>query len=246
MNIKEKVKKALTQEEIMKALDVCYHKAIDGIEHISPPIEQLAKNYLDKNPNESIAAKRMINSQIAKCTTSGFITGFGGVITLPISIPANIGSVLYVQMRMIACTAYLAGLELDSDQVQTLVYACLAGVAVNEIVKKTGVKFGEKLAVNLIKKIPGEALTKINQKVGFRFLTKFGEKGLINMGKLVPVVGAVINGSFDLVETKIIGNRAYKWFFQSDLSINGDDSTNKDEFKSNDIVDIDDFTEEYD
>lgn len=70
----------------------------------------------------------------------------------------------------------------------------------------------------MVKKIPGTVLTKINQKVGFRFLTKFGEKGIINIAKLVPVVGGVIGGGFDLVETKVIANRAYKMFIKGDLS----------------------------
>ena len=42
---------------------------------------------------------------------------------------------------------------------------------------------------------------------------KFGEKGILNLGKLVPGVGAVINGGLDYAETKVIGNRAYKAFF---------------------------------
>ena len=104
-----------------------------------------------------------------------------------------------------------------------MVYACLAGVAVNQILKKTGVKFGEKMAINLIKKIPGEVLIKINQRVGFRFLTKFGQKGLVNLGKLVPGVGAVIGGGLDLIETKAIGNRAYRWFINKDLSVDEPD-----------------------
>ncbi len=62
-------------------------------------------------------------------------------------------------------------------------------------------------------------LIKINQRVGFRFLTKFGQKGLVNLGKLVPGVGAVIGGGLDLVETKVIGNRAYQWFINQDLSV---------------------------
>ncbi|WP_458256038.1 hypothetical protein [Dysosmobacter welbionis] len=61
-------------------------------------------------------------------------------------------------------------------------------------------------------------MTKINQKVGFRFITKFGSKGIINLGKLVPGVGAVIGGGLDLVETKAISARAYKWFFEGDFS----------------------------
>lgn len=215
-----KEKQALTQEQLMELLNACYEKVLNGMTRLSPPINTFAQNYLDKHPQPSDAAKAMQQTQIVKCTTSGFLTGFGGIITLPVAIPANIGSVLYVQMRMIACTAYLAGYDVDSDQVQTLVYACLAGVAVNEIIKKAGIELGQKLAVNLIKKVPGTTLTKINQKVGFRFITKFGQKGLINMGKLVPVVGAAISGGMDLLETKVIAQRAYQWFFEGDFSVN--------------------------
>lgn len=211
-------KKILSQEDIMKLLDTCYEKCLSGVPKVSPSVESMANDYLIKYLREEDACKAMLQNQIAKCTTSGFITGFGGIVTMPVSIPANVGSVLYVQMRMIACTAYMAGFELDSDQTQTFVYACLAGVAVNELIKQAGIKFGVKFANGLIKKIPGKALTKINQKVGFRFITKFGEKGILNLGKMVPGVGAVIGGGLDLVETKVIADRAYKWFFEGDFS----------------------------
>lgn len=136
---------------------------------------------------------------------------------MPVTIPANVGSVLYVQMRMIACTAYLAGFELNSDYTKTFVYACLASITVNNVIKQAGIKFGMKFANGLIKKIPGKVLTKINQKVDFRFITKFGTKGIVNMGKSIPGVGAVIGGRLDLVEIKAIGARAYKWFFEGDF-----------------------------
>lgn len=219
-------KKIVSPEQIMELLDACYQKSINGISKISPPIDQFADDYLKKNPDPAKAAKSMIQHQIAKCTTSGVLTGFGGLVTLPVSIPANMSSVLYVQMRMIACTAYMAGLDVYSDQVQTLIYACLAGVSVNGVFKKFGIKLGEKVANDLIKKIPGQALVKINQKVGFRLVTKFGQKGLLNLGKMIPGIGAVINGSFDFAETKIIGNRAYNLFFKGDFST--DDNTQSD------------------
>lgn len=209
----------LTQEQIMKILDGIYGKTLNGIPKISESVDVMANDYLSKNPSTAVAAKKMLNNQIVKCTTSGFITGFGGVITLPITLPANVTSVLYVQMRMIACVAYMGGYDIKSDQVQTLVYACLAGVAVADIIKQTGVKFGLKFGKSLINKIPGKTLTKINQKVGFRFITKFGSKGVVNLGKAVPVVGAVIGGGMDLVETKVIANRAYKWFIENDFTI---------------------------
>lgn len=208
----------ITQDEIMQLLDKLYNQSVHGIAKVSPPIEALADDYLQKSKDVDIAAKKFIKYQVAKCTTSGFLTGLGGLITLPVAIPANVGSVLYVQMRMIACLAYMGGYDTSSDQVQTLVYACLAGISIDQILKNVCIQFGTKFTKAMVKKIPGTVLTKINQKVGFRFLTKFGAKGLINIGKAIPVVGGVIGGGFDFAETEIIANRAYKMFIKGDFN----------------------------
>lgn len=229
MSDEKRTNKIVSQEDIFKMLNACYDKALNGISKVSPPIEEFAEDYLKKEDSKEKAVKAMLKNQIIKCTTSGFITGFGGFITLPVTIPANVGSVLYVQMRMIACTAYLAGYDLKSDQVQTFVYACLAGVSVNEIIKQAGIKVGVKLATKTIEKIPGKALTKINQKIGFKFITKFGQKGIVNLGNTIPVVGSVINGGLDYAETKIIADRAYKMFFENDFSGGEQEEVNNDE-----------------
>jgi hypothetical protein len=221
-------------EDLKKVMDSCYEKAINGIPKVSLAVDDLAIEYLDKYKTKDKAVRKMINTQIIKCTTSGFVTGLGGAITLPVAIPANIGSVLYVQLRMIACTAYVAGYNVNDDEVQTLIYACLVGVSVNQLLKQAGVKVGQKVAYKAIEKIPREVFTKINQKIGFRFITKFGETGVVNLGKLLPGVGGVINGGLDFAETKILGNRAYKWFFMGDFSGNDDDD---EQFEKN-IIDV--------
>lgn len=77
------------------------------------------------------------------------------------------------------------------------VYACLAEISINELLKQTGIKLGTKLVIKSIDKISGKILTKINQKIGFKLITKFEEKGIINLGKMVPIVGIVINGGLD-------------------------------------------------
>ena len=212
-------KQPLTNEGILKILNEVYLKVNQGVGSVIPPIEKFADDYLAKEPDPRKAAEKMIALQCTKSTVSGFITGFGGIITMPVTLPANITSVIAVQMRMIAAIAYMAGFDITSDQVQTLVYACLAGVSVAEIVKKAGIQFGVKFGKHLVEKIPGKVLVKINQKVGFRFLTKFGTKGVINIGKMIPVVGAIIGGGFDLVETSIIAQRAVNMFFDGNLNV---------------------------
>ena len=216
---KDDKQKTILQEDIMKVLDSCYDKCLNGIPKVSSKVENMANEYLQKYETVELACKAMLKNQVTKCATSGFIAGFGGIITMPVTLPANVTSVLYVQMRMIACVAYMACFELNSDETQTFVYACLAGVAVNGLVKQESIKFGIKFANGLIKKIPGKVLAKINQKVGFRFITKFGTKGIINLGKLLPGVGAVVGGGLDYVETKLIAKRSYKWFIQNDFSV---------------------------
>lgn len=232
----KEMQKVLSQADMMNFLDSLYSKCIQGIPMISSPIEKMADDYLQHNATVEDAAKDMINKQVIKCTTSGFITNLGGVITLPVTIPANVGSVMYVQMRMIACAAYMAGYDVHTDQVQTLVYACLAGVSVMEVAKKAGIKIGQKGLENLIDKIPGKVLIAINHKVGFRMLTKFGETGAINLGKAIPVVGGVIGGGFDFIDTKFIGNRAYNQFIKGDFDYGVKEDTKAKGNKNSDII----------
>lgn len=188
-------------------LDACYKKVLEGIPLVSEPVEELADSYLKKYSSEK-AIEELVSWQIRKCATSGFLTGLGGFITLPVTIPANISSVLYVQMRMIAAIAYIRGYNLKDDEVKTLIYCILAGLSIENLLKSAGIQFTKKASLSLIQKIPGKVLTAINQKIGFRFITKAGEKGVVNLTKIVPVFGGIIGGGIDWIATKKIAKIA--------------------------------------
>lgn len=224
-----KHKKGLSHDAIMKSLDWSYDKAINGgIPGMDTSIE-LAESYLHKSGNLEEQVKSLIRWQNTKSATSGFLTGLGGVITLPVAIPVNVTSVIFVQMRMVGAIAYIGGYDLKDDQVKSFVYVCLAGNGGIDILKNSGIQIGRKLAVSGIKKIPFEVIKKINHAVGFRLLTKFGEKGVINLGKMVPIVGGVIGGTVDGFSTNKIGKVAYKLFIQEPNSGDNDEP---------DIIDI--------
>jgi len=209
---------------ISKALSVAYDKAINGFEvqgfKILDSSFDLARDY--SNPDRSVKknATSLINWQCTKAGVSGFATSFGGFAAMAVGVPANITSVLYVQLRMIAAIAIMAGYDPRQDQVQTLAYTCLLGSAAGEVIKKeVGVKIAEKLSENFIKKNISRAMTtKINQRVGFRLITKAGSKGVLNITKMIPVVGAVFGASFDIVTTKTIGATAKKIFIDGKVS----------------------------
>jgi hypothetical protein len=209
----------------MKALDWSYDKAINGgIPGFDTAIE-LAENYQQKGESLEEQVDSLIRWQNTKSATSGFLTGLGGIITLPVAVPANLGSVLLVQMRMVAAIAHMGDYDLKSDEVKSFVYACLAGNGAKDILKNTGIQLGRKVAFSGIKKVPFELIKKINQTVGFRLLTKFGEKGVINLGKMVPFAGGIIGGTVDAFSTNTIGNIAKKLFIGEKSKSNDSEPT---------------------
>lgn len=196
---------------MMQALDWAYDKAVTGLPGLDSA-QRLAEDYLFEEGLLKDKVNSLIRWQTTKAGTSGFLTGLGGLITLPVAIPANIASVMIIQVRMIAAIAYMGGYDLKNDKVKSLVYACLAGNAAKDIFKEIGIKTGARLTTAAIKNLSWRTILVINRKVGFRLVTKFGGKGVINLGKAVPLVGGVIGGTVDSAATRIIGNIARETF----------------------------------
>ena len=173
---------------------------------------ELADEYLNKSDSVEEAVDNFIKWQIRKCTTSGILTSIGGVALLPIAIPANLSTVWYIQLRMIATIAVISGYDPSDDVVQTLAYLCLTGSSISKICRDAGIKAGEKLTIKAIEKVPIEMIHKINRIAMQRLITKSGTTGIINLSKAVPLVGGAIGGSFDFIGTKIIANKAKNVF----------------------------------
>ena len=211
MDEKKNRKQLLNPEKLLKALDWLYDKATSGVTGTGG-CWKLAEDYRSKYHDPQIAAKKLAKSQIAKCTLSGTITSAGGIITMPIALPANITSVWYVELQMIAAIAVLGGYDPSHDEVKMLSYACLGGSGVMDTLRTAGVDFAVKGGKVLIKKIPVEAVRAVNKKLGMRFVTKWGETGIVNLGKMVPVLGAGVGGAFDLVSSKVVAKTAIKTF----------------------------------
>ncbi|NDV12991.1 EcsC family protein [Crenobacter caeni] len=200
-----------SEEKIIKALDWTYEKVLNGIPGLDSA-EELARSYLKLEGDLHDKANSLIRWQNTKAGTSGFINGLGGAPLMPVTVPANITSVMYVQVRMIVAIAHIGGHDIRDDRVRALVYACLCGNAAKDIIKEVGIKIGAKLTEQAIRGISKQAIVKINQVVGFRLLTKFGQTGAVNLGKAIPLVGGVIGATFDSVTTNAIGNIARDTF----------------------------------
>ena len=195
---------------IMMVLEKAYETASRGVPRMGvKPVAELAADYMSNGGSPREQANSLIRWQNTKAATTGFVTGLGGFFTMPIAVPADVSMVFLVQVRMIAAIAVIGGYDVNDDRVKTLVYACMAGNGTKEILRNVGIQLGRKLTTTAIKRlVTRKTVVAINRAVGFRLVTKFGEKGVINLGKLVPIVGGVVGATVDGVYTNAIGNTA--------------------------------------
>lgn len=160
-----------------------------------------------RTPDECVS--NFIDWQTAKAGAGGFVAGLGGFATLPVAIPADLTFTTYLQLRMIATIGLLHGWDAKSDRFKTVALVCLIGSSGAEAVRSAGVHVGTKISANLLSKIPGSVLLQINRQVGFRLITKAGTTGVINLSKLVPILGGLVSGGLNAVTTREIGRFAH-------------------------------------
>jgi hypothetical protein len=173
----------------------------------------LAEEHLASSQNDrGKAIRRLIATHVRLAAVSGFVTGLGGVVTLPVTIPAALTGLYILGARMSAGIAHLRGYDVDSEEVRSAVLVSLLGSGGTEVLKRTGVEVGRKTTAAAFRRVPGRVLIEINKTIGFRLLTKAGEKGVINLTKLVPLVGAPVGAAFDGFGCRTIATFALKMF----------------------------------
>ena len=146
---------------------------------VLPSAEKVAADHLSKATSAEDAVNSVIAWRTAYAAGTGFVTGLGGIAAMPITIPAGLAASYALGANTAAAVAHLRGYDIHSEQVRTMVLICLIGEAGEELLKAAGITIGTKVCQNLIKRIPGRVLIEINKKIGFRLITKAGEKECI-------------------------------------------------------------------
>jgi hypothetical protein len=170
-----------------------------GISGVGPfaSAQQIAEEHRAVTRDAEQAIERLIRTHVRLAATAGFATSLGGFVALPIAVPAGVGGLYLIATRMCAAIAHLRGYDVQSEEVRGVITVCLLGSAGMEVLKNAGVQIGTKSATAALKRLPGKVLIEINKKVGYRLVTKFGQRGVVNLGKLIPAVGGVVGATVD-------------------------------------------------
>ena len=190
--------------------------AVQGVWPLPSACDLAAQFPRQSFASDAACVQTLIKWAVARNAATGFVTGLGGVLTLPVAIPGALTASLAIQAPMVGAIAKIHGHDPKDEHVRTTILLCMIGAGMTEVAKKAGVLLGDKVAIKALAAVPGAALLKINKLVGLRLLTKFGQKGVVNLAKLVPLVGGAVGATFDGTTCYLVGRAADKAFRPAD------------------------------
>jgi hypothetical protein len=183
--------------------------AIDGVGKV-PSAKHVAGRALERrggSVDEAIDA--IVDSHVRLASAQGFVTNLGGLVLLPVAIPANLAGVAVIQVRMVSAIAHLRGYDLNDDRVRTALVMCLLG---GEQVARhilDGKLPTSPMAVATAPMFDPELDRKVAEEVVGDLMTRIGGKNLaLVVTKRVPVVGGGIAAVVDGFSTHQIGKYA--------------------------------------
>ena len=189
---------------VAAALDWAYNQATSVLPGIGSA-EDLAAKHLSKAGNSEDAIDDLIRWQTAFAGAAGAVANLGGLLTLPVALPASMASSLLIQLRMVAAIAVLRGYDPADERVKAASFLCLAGSTGGSAVGEVGMNAGARLLGHASK----AAISRVKQMVGARLATRGATAGA---AKLVPLVGGLVGGGIDAMVTRAVGAVAKQYF----------------------------------
>ena len=198
------------------------HLGINGARGFSGARE-LGDKYLN-NPQYSTKMERidaLVSWEEKKNFTSGFLTSLGGIISLPVAIPASLGINWVLQTRMVAAMAYIGGFDIDEPQVRMTIALCLLGKKGKDILNKDIEEVKDMIRKNTFSQLPKRTLLLVNQTVAARLMQAAATKGFTRLSKAIPLMGGVVGGILDYQSCRDTAQFA-KEMFQFHIGIETD------------------------
>src|SRR5437762_7288133 len=194
---------------VLDMLEWAYGRAVQGVPGLDGAAA-LAASYAGRCATTDEAVATLIAWQSGKAGVAGFVTGCGGAIALPVAMPANLLSTLYIQLRLVAAIAHLRGHDLQSAEVRTLALACMTGSKAADTLKDAGIRLGTRLTRDALGWLSPVLVKKVEHAARLPVLTSIGTAGVARLGRLVPVGGGVVAGGRGGGVRRLIGGTAHR------------------------------------
>lgn len=218
------MKNIITEEWFISLLDSLYEKSLKWDEKYNfESAESLWKIFLEKYSSRKLACEKLILNQVTKTSTSGFFASLWWIVTMPLSVPADIYITFLVEIRMIVAIAYIWWYDLNNPELKTIVYSILLWKDVKDVFIKAWLKpLWRRITLALVSKIPASLLININRKIWIMLFAKFWWKWLIQIWLAVPLIWWIIWWWINYYFTQKRWQEAIESFIMDDDVLNSD------------------------
>jgi len=183
---------------IDRLVDMLVDTGLEGRGPLSSAREVAAEALAKSGGDVEKAVARLARQTLLTGGIGGFVTGLGGFVTMPVSLPVNVAEFYLQAVRMVGGIATLRGYDVSEPRVRTAVLLTLVGSDSHEVLEKAGMTTASgRLTSYALKGLPPGALMIINKAVGFRLMRGVSEKVLSRLGRGIPVAGGLVGGGID-------------------------------------------------
>jgi EcsC protein family len=193
---------------VYKVLKPILDVGIDGKGPL-PSAQHVADTARMKSADVEEAVEHVIRTHLALAGTGGFVTGFGGFVTMPVALPLNVAEFYFVATRMTAAIATLRGYDLTEPHIRTAVLLALVGADADDIIRKAGIVSPTGRLTDLAaQQLPGPALMMVNKGIAFRLIGTVGKSTFSRLGRALPFIGGGVSAGVDAYLLKRIADHA--------------------------------------
>ncbi|MBA2551859.1 MAG: EcsC family protein [Nocardioidaceae bacterium] len=181
-------------------------RAIDGVGPVRGAARAADAKLVLHGGDIEKAVKALTDSHVRMAGAQGFATNIGGLVTLAVSLPANITGLALLQCHLVAGIAYLRGYDLEDPRVRNAVLVCLLGEdTVSELVKKKKLP-ASPMALATSPVHDPELDTMVATQVTTELVAKVGGRRMALMiGRRIPLLGGGVGAVTDAMSTHQIG-----------------------------------------
>ena len=187
-------------------LNQLYPKAIEGIPVLGTPEKHAASHKKRGTTREQ--ANLMVAPHIALAGMTGFVTGLGGWITAPVTVPADLAGVALLQLHMAASCAVFTGKDLNDPDTKKQVVECLLmrdegdpNTEKEETINRVTVKIAERGIRSIAKASILWGASAAGRRIGGR------------IARGVPFLGGAIGAVSDSYNTRVVARHTLDTFF---------------------------------
>lgn len=186
-----------------------FDRAVDGFGPL-PGAAASASQRLQRHGGDlRLAVKDVIDSHVSLAGAQGFLTNIGGLVTLPVAVPANVSGLAMLQSHMVAGIAHLHGYALTDPRVRNAVLACMLGTNTVAALVARGALPSSPMAIATAPVHDPDLERRISSEVAGELLARVaGKRTVAAVGRRIPLVGGGVGMVSDGYGTWMVGRYA--------------------------------------